>query len=785
MSLESLETRITRVIHHAPSKWTGRPYLIGATREGETVKGEMRCAPDSLATYRFWGEWKEDPQRGRAFAFATWDEVLDGTNLSIARYLARNVPTIGQVRARAAVEKFGPEALAILAEDPDRLAELEGVTPAHVQAIKDWLAERPPDPRLYAELLALVDGLKVPRKVVDRLARRKDPVAALKASPYAVLLPHPGVGWAIADRVATERCGVARDEVQRQAAAIVQALHAIARDGHTLASRPEVDYKAAEMLGFVPTAAAWSLCAGSTEDLPGRGVGLASLLGAERKIAARIAALVGSDPGIVEADEGAWSELSELQREGARLAIAGRIAVITGGPGTGKTFTLSRILRSLPRDWWRHVAVMAPTGKAAKRAQELIASALGQEAAALIECGTVHRLLAYSPDADAEEEEEDASPGPPEEERPARSSRWGYNAHRPLPARLVVVDETSMLDVPLAVAVLEAIGPGTRLLIVGDPDQLPSVGPGAVLRDLVETGAVPSVSLAETRRNSGRIVRACHAIRRGEMPDPSPRLDREAGENWAHVEVAEAREIAARIVSAVVGLKTFDRIWDVQVIAPQKKGDCGVSALNSLLAVALNPNRSTAARPDGEEEELVPGDKVVRIKNARVDHLAPIPPEGDFDWAEGQYEGEAASGWWRWRGRDYALVPNLIVNGDLGEVLDLTEDGWIVVKLRYPDRLVRIRRGDHHLELAYCLTVHKAQGSGFPVVVCPVHPAFYWDQRRNAGLWCRELVYTAFSRAEQILVTVGPREAIGLAASRPTRGQRRTTLAMRLKEGAA
>jgi exodeoxyribonuclease V alpha subunit len=387
-----------------------------------------------------------------------------------------------------------------------------------------------------------------------------------------------------------------------------------------------------------------------------------------------------------------------------------------------------------------------------------------------VPCTTIHKALSPTPNTGAE--------GVPAKEAKFRRGReefgFGRNESTPLEDQIIVIDECSMVDVKLMASFLRAVKPGTRLIIVGDPNQLPSVGAGSVLRDLLAAG-VPHVELTQIRRSDGggRVVRACHAIKDGRVPEPADEISLPT-ENWIHIELSDPNEIAAKITDIHRELKALgaDPMWDVQAISAQRgKLAFGCDALNGRLSSYLNcPSPIRTDRDDDYERiGFRPGDKIVRTANGVADELR----ESDgFEAAE-----------FYWRGEEWKASPCPVVNGDMGEVLDIVTEPkpGIVVRFRDPERLCRLPLGEHNLVQAYAMTVHKCQGSGFPFVVVPVHQAFYWDAKRGTGLFSRELLYTAISRAERLLVTVGQWSAVVAAVGRKTVHQRQTTLAARLK----
>ena len=393
--------------------------------------------------------------------------------------------------------------------------------------------------------------------------------------------------------------------------------------------------------------------------------------------------------------------LAPDQQEAFRLAMTHPVFILTGAPGTGKTFTLRRIIEQFV-EWNKLIALAAPTGKAAKRMSEVI----GRPAM------TIHRLLG------------------PEPRTFKGELVFGFTRGigSPIPHDVLVVDEFSMVDISLAASLFRAVAAGTRVLIVGDHYQLPSVGPGAVLRDLLAAG-VPSYELTEIKRNTGDIVKACHAIKDGLPAVPSTHLDPDTGLNFRHIEESDPfaiQEIIRDLVTKRLPMHGYDPVWDVQVLSPMNERTAlSCLDLNTLLQGALNIHSPVPGIP------LRISDKVIQLKNEEID--------GEF-----------------------------VVNGDLGEVKDIN-DNEIKVLFLYPDRLVKIKRKAHHLRLAYCISIHRMQGSEGPVIIIPVHTCF-------GGFFNRELLYTAISRARDICITVGEFHALEAATGRVGNVRRITRL---------
>lgn len=425
----------------------------------------------------------------------------------------------------------------------------------------------------------------------------------------------------------------------------------------------------------------------------------------------------------------------------------------------------------------RSVHVVAPTGKAAKRAAESLQHTNTEEA--IVPCTTIHRAL--SPTSNDESPE-----GVPSVDAKKGRGRgefiFGRNKENPLDAQVVVVDETSMVDIELAASLLRAIKPGSRVIFVGDENQLPSVGPGSFLRDMIAAG-IPTACLTEIVRSDGggRVVRACHAMLAGETPDPAPTY-RPPTENWTHIEINDLSAIADRIVElhdSVLRNGKRDPVWFMQVVTPQNgRIPVGCDNLNRLLSDLLNKRKRTDGGnlrqndDPGYAPPFAVGDKVVRTKNGACEIL--------------HETSEGGPDRWEWGGHQYASRPGWVVNGDMGEVLDIVheeKETHVVVSFNTPKRLCRLPHGECHLVQAYAMTAHKCQGSGFPYVIVPVHESYWWDTKTGTGLFSREWLYTAISRAELVLVTVGQMSAIRKAVGRKTVHMRKTRLAERILRG--
>jgi len=768
--METLDGTITRVVHHKASKYnpSGTPFLIARLDSGSSIAGEMR-KPVEGAAYRFWGEW-EPGKNGYppTFRFTSFEPVVERSASGAEQYLAAHVEGVGRAKASALADHFGADTLDVLRTEPDRALEVRGINERIVEAIREHFTEATLDPVAYAKVVDLLSkgGHKVPRKVVKALLRDfgSDAPRLIVENPY-ILCAYPGVGWKTADSFALGTAKYAANGIERQKAAIVEAITAITNEGHTFATRPEIQAAAYRLIQMEPTFEAWRLLL-LDKDIEGDGTRYSTpaLWHAEAYVADRLATLaaeaqplpIALDPTGLADDQAA--ALATIQDNG--------VALLIGPPGTGKSYTVARVVKPLANAGLS-VRVVAPTGKAAKRAAELLAGA-GVDAE-IVPSTTIHKALGTVMSS-----EDDAGPSQAEAKHGRGRESFGFvhGEAEPWPEDVIVVDETSMVDVRLAAALLAAVAPGSRVLFVGDENQLPSVGPGSVLRDMIR-GGIPTASLTAIKRSDGggRVVKACHAIKDGREPQPATALAPPT-ENWLHIEEDDPQRIADLIVDLHRQASERDPYWDFQVVSAQKgKHPFACDALNRKLSELLNPSFPPGA-PIDEREPFRPGDKVIRLKNGTAETLLTVPPAG-------------GRGDWEFQGIRYLIGEKaVIVNGDMGTVQGIQIDGdksWVVVRFRDPYRLCRLPYGDHNLAQAYAVTVHKAQGSGFPVVIVPCHGSFFFDQRSGAGLWCRELFYTAISRAEQVLVTVGQWAAIRTAIGRQTVHRRRTRLAGLLK----
>ena len=721
-------------------------YSVVMARMGRSEITVVGVLPELTAGEQaiFSGEWVEHPQYGRQLKCSACQLQKPTTLLGIERYLGSGlIHGVGPSTAKLIVQHFGEETLTVLSEHPERLQEVPKM------GKKRWIqiAESFREQQQAREAMVFLQSYGIPASLsvkISRLYGERTP-EVIRQNPYRLCEDLEGVGFLTADRIGTA-LGIAPDSEHRIQSAVKYVLRdAAASMGHVYLPRRELTLRAAQLLHVEE-----ALCHRQIQQLAlmrdvvlqgGDGeeerVYLPAFDAAEREVAQRLCELMASlapvksrgahrDIDRFERDRGI--RFSEKQRDAIISALEQGVLVITGVPGTGKTTIINCIIRLLSSEG--DVVLCAPTGRAAKRMTE----ATGYESK------TIHRLLEYGGEEGA----------------------FARNQENPVEGDCVIVDEASMVDLMLMRSLLRAIEPGTRLLLVGDADQLPSVGAGNVLGDILQSGAVPAVRLTDIFRQgeTSRIVVNAHRINHGEMP-----LLNEKGTDFFFERKEGFAQAAQTIVQLVTRRlpkflgyaedeRTAQAVRNIQVLAPAKKGECGVAALNTLLQAALNP--PGPARPSLTYGETVfrLGDKVMQTRN-----------DYQIEWRK-----ETASGWEDGTG---------VFNGDVGFITQVDEEEHSLTVLFDEEREVVYQSGQlENLDLAYCLSVHKSQGSEFPVVVMPV-----------AGgppmLLTRNLFYTALTRARSLVVLVGREEVVRQMVENDHILRRYTTLTQRLISAAA
>jgi exodeoxyribonuclease V alpha subunit len=653
------------------------------------------------------GSWIVDRTHGLQFKAVFLKASAPTTLEGIEKYLGSGmIRGIGPVYARKLVRAFGEAVFELIEQAPERLHEVTGIGPKRARRIVAGWA----DQKVIREIMLFLHahGVGTSRAVRIFKTYGQEAVRLISENPYRLARDIRGIGFLTADKVA-ERLGIEKTAMIRVRAGVSYALAEAMDEGHCGLPVNELSDLTAKLIDVAPalidTALGLELDAGTVvadrvEEQ--RCVFLAALYRAEQVIAERLRSLAsGPVPWpMIEVEKAIpWVErqtglaLADSQKQALGLAVRCKALVITGGPGVGKTTLMNSILKVLKAKGVT-VALCAPTGRAAKR----LADSTGLEAR------TVHRLLETDP----------------------KTGHFKRDETHPLDCDLLVVDEVSMVDVLLMRSLLQALPDRAALLIVGDVDQLPSVGPGQVLADIIGAGAIPMVRLTEIFRQAAQsqVIVNAHRINRGQMLDLTAR----AGSDFFFVDAAEPEEGVRKLLTVVreriparFGL---DPVRDVQVLCPMNRGGLGARSLNLALQQALNPPGE--ARVERFGWTFGPGDKVMQVVN-------------DYD-------------------RD-------VFNGDLGVITSLnSEDAELSVS--FDGRTVSYGFGElDELVLAYATTIHKAQGSEYPAVVIPLSTQHYTMLARN-------LLYTGLTRGKQLVVLVGQRRALAIAV-RNQGGRRR------------
>ncbi|MGI6184630.1 MAG: ATP-dependent RecD-like DNA helicase [Candidatus Fimadaptatus sp.] len=676
------------------------------------------------------GEWTEHPDYGAQIKLSACDIVAPSSTSDIERYLASGtIKGIGPATARLIVQEFGKRTLEILDSEPERLHEVPGIGPKRAALIGESYREQMGARQALMFLHKNGFSTSMAARVYKLYGAATENI--VRTNPYRLVRDVKGIGFATADRMAAA-IGVPRESPFRIQSGIIHVLQeAAGASGHIYLPMPELMDAARRLLGvadeLIDNALRELLLSREViiEDVDGvQAVYSSSMHDAEADVAYRLSQLARAaspvDVGDVDARISRFERrngitFSPEQRQAVTMAATRGMVVITGGPGTGKTTIIKCILSLMPSG--SNVALCAPTGRAAKRMSE----------ATGVEARTIHRLLEYG----GEDEQ-----------------NFGRNGDHPLDVQALICDETSMVDIMLMRSLLHAIVDGTRLVLVGDADQLPSVGPGCVLRDILASGAIPSVSLKEIHRQSGdsMIIVGAHRINSGDMPV----LNAKGGDFFL-----ERKSSAAQAAQSIVELATrrlpafahVDALGGIQVLAPAKKGDTGVWALNRLLQEAFNPRRSGVSERATGDTLLREGDKVMHIKN-----------DYDLEWTLGAEQGEG------------------VFNGDMGRITEIdTRERTVTVRFD-DERVATYDDGNiDELELAYCISVHKSQGCEFPVVIMPVMPG-------PRMLMARNLLYTAVTRARNCMVLVGRDDVIAGMVANNYVSQRYSALSERLRK---
>ncbi|MYR75367.1 MULTISPECIES: ATP-dependent RecD-like DNA helicase [unclassified Streptomyces] len=697
-----------------------------------TVVGSLLGAQPG-ESLRMEGRWASHPQFGKQFQVDNYTTVLPATIQGIRRYLGSGlIKGIGPVMADRITTHFGVDTLDVIERHPERLVEVPRLGPKRTKMIAAAWEEQ----KAIKEVMVFLQSVGVSTSIAVRIYKKYEDasISVVRNRPYRLAADVWGIGFLTADRIA-QAVGIPHDSPERVKAGLQYALSQSTDQGHCFLPEERLIADGVKLLQ-VDTGLVIECLAELAEDpegvvrekVPGpedgalvTAVYLVPFHRAEISLAAQVRRLLHTPedrvPAFQDVDWDAalsWlarrtgATLAPEQQAAVRLALSRKVAVLTGGPGCGKSFTVRSVVE-LARAKNATVVLAAPTGRAAKRLSELTGA----------EASTVHRLLELKPGGDA-----------------------AYDRERPLAADLVVVDEASMLDLLLANKLVKAVAPGAHLLLVGDVDQLPSVGAGEVLRDLLaEDGPVPSVRLTTIFRQAQQsgVVTNAHRINAGLPPHTQGLSDfflfvEDETEDAGVLAV----DVAARRIPAKFGLNPRR---DVQVLAPMHRGPAGAGHLNGLLQQAITPGRPDLPEKRFGGRVFRVGDKVTQIRN------------------------------------NYEKGANGVFNGTVGVVTALDTDEQTLTVLTDEDEEIGYDFDElDELSHAYAMTIHRSQGSEYPAVVVPVTTSAWMMLQRN-------LLYTAVTRAKKLVVLVGSRRAIGQAVRTVSAGRRCTGLAFRLRGG--
>lgn len=702
-------------------------FMIGKLKE--KAKRELTPIIGSLPgvqpgeTLKLSGNWQHHKKFGLQFHVVSFESIAPTSSKGMERYLASGfIKGVGEVMAKRIVKKFGSETLDIIENRPDQLLEVEGIGSKRLKMIiNSWEAQSG-----IKEIMIFLQDKGVSAAYATKIYRQyeKDAIKVLEKNPYQLAADIRGIGFITADRIAREM-GIDVNSELRAKEGVIYTLQQLMEEGHVYFPRQDLLKKAQEILEIeesILDSALESLVKDrriiidDSHDcvLEEKPVYLAAYHIAERNSAKLLINLLNSPKKVREVDVPkaiSWAEekvaikLAEKQREAVASILKEKIVVITGGPGTGKTTIIKAIARIFKALKVR-LMMAAPTGRAAKRMQE----ATGYDAK------TIHRLLEYSP----------------------REGGFKKNQDEPLEVDVLIIDETSMIDTMLMYQLLRAIPQTAKLILVGDINQLPSVGPGNVLREIIQSEEFAVIELNEIFRQSrkSKIILNAHRINQGEYPyinKPKP------GEktDFYFIEEDDPEKLLLKISNMcykhIPEQFKFDPLRDIQVLTPMHKGIVGVANLNVELQKVLNP----------ENKEILRGGRIFRIQ----DKVMQMVNNYDKD----------------------------VYNGDLGWIKEIDTEEQ-VLKVDFDDRMIAYDFAElDEIQLAYACSIHKSQGSEYPVVVMPLLTQHYMLLQRN-------LLYTGVTRAKKLVILMGSKRALGMAISNNKIKKRYTLLKEKILE---
>lgn len=656
------------------------------------------------------GEWTTHPNYGRQLEIRQYSVHPPATADAIRRYLGSGLlKGVGEATARQITDYFGDETLEILDQHPQRLAEVPKIGRKRAnQIIKSWQEQKQ-----AREVMLFLHQYGVGAALSVKIARfyGHETIKVIKRDPYQLMRDIEGIGFITADKIALEM-GTPTDAAARIQAGLVYALETMSQEGHCFAERPQLIETCSRLIHLSP-----ELCAQQIDAMLERkallsdehAIYLPYYYQAEHAVAAGLKKLmVTSKDALGFLSNFDWQEtagqpavqelvLTAEQQQAVKMIFSNKVSILTGGPGTGKSTITGAIIHYV-QSFGNSILLAAPTGRAAKRLSE----ATGLEAL------TIHRLLEFSP----------------------KNNAFTRDRSHPLDTDLLIIDETSMVDILLMNSLIDAVQEGTHVLFIGDADQLPSVGAGNVLRDMIDSQAIPTIRLTHIFRQAENsyIVQNAHAINQGQFPEFPP--DSADFFLFGTEDSQKAEDWIIDIVTRKLPEKFGIRPEEIQVLSPMYRGPAGVNALNQRLQNALNPAGAGRRQYQSGERIFRERDRVMQLRN-------------NYD--------------------------KLVFNGDIGEIQRIDTEERLIVA-RYDERTVPYEYSElDETQLAYAVSIHKSQGSEFPAVVIPMISGHYIMLQRN-------LLYTAITRARRMVVLVGSRKAIATAVNNNKTTRRNTRL---------
>ena len=705
--MEKIKCTIERITFQNPENgYSVLQATIKGYREEQTLVGTFHeVTVGAVLTVE--GTWRVDKRYGRQFAVEKWTEELPADIIGIEKYLGSGlVKGIGPKFAKLIVAKFGLDTFNVIENEPDKLLEVYGIGKGRVAKIQaSW--EKQKDVK---DIMVFLQGHGVSSTYAAKIYKQygKESIEKVQANPYCLADDIWGIGFKTADGIA-EKLGYEKNDLRRCRSGIFYTLNKLSEDGHVYSEREQLIKSAKELLQAEEepiTQALDDMIAKEDLILDEEAIFLPPFYYAEIGVASKLKRLLEDSTGnlfdgtlnIEEIVKKTGIQYDDVQVAAIQQAVKSKVMVLTGGPGTGKTVTTQGIIAAL-ESLGQGILLAAPTGRAAKRMNE----ATGKEAK------TIHRLLEYNP-----------------------AEGYGRNDENPLDGGVLIVDESSMIDVILMNSLLKAVPSHMRLILVGDIDQLPSVGAGNVLRDIIDSGVVPVIRLTRIFRQaqSSRIITNAHKINQGIFPDISNGRDAD----FFFIKQEDPEKAAQEIVNIVKNRipKAYHYSTnDIQVLAPMQRSVVGATNLNIILQEAINPEGDCLSRGGFKYRK---GDRVMQIRN--------------------NYDKE-------------------VFNGDIGIVQNVNiEDRSLTVI--YEGRAVEYEDNElDEVTLAYATTIHKSQGSEYPVVVIPLLMTHFVMLQRN-------LVYTGITRAKKICIIVGTTKALAYSVHNMVVLKRNTKLKERL-----